>query len=65
MNARSRKATRLTVSLDAADAEALEQIAQQKDVSLSWVIRQAVREFARRELASSNSAVRSDAGSSR
>ncbi len=65
MNLRSRKATRLTVSLDATDAEALEQIAQQKDVSLSWVIRQAVREFARRELAaSSNSAVRSDAGSS-
>lgn len=66
MNVRSRKATRLTVSLDAADAEALEQIAQQRDVSLSWVIRQAVREFARRELtASSNIAVRKDAGTSR
>ena len=45
MTARPRKATRLTVSLDAADYDALNHIAQEKDVSLSWVIRQAIRQF--------------------
>jgi predicted transcriptional regulator len=49
MNARPRKAARLTVSLDPADYDALSRIAQQRDVSMSWVIRQAIRQFARRE----------------
>jgi predicted transcriptional regulator len=49
MSARPRKATRLTVSLDVADYDALTLIAQEKDVSLSWVIRQAIRQFVQRD----------------
>jgi ribbon-helix-helix CopG family protein len=49
MTARPRKAIRLTVSLDAADYDALALTANEKDVSLSWVIRQAVRQFVQRE----------------
>jgi hypothetical protein len=45
MTDRPRKSTRLTVSLEEQDYEALNQIALSKDVSLSWVIRQAVRQF--------------------
>jgi predicted transcriptional regulator len=51
MNARPRKSTRLTVSLDQGDVDALNRIAQQNDVSLSWVIRQAIRQFAHRKVA--------------
>ena len=49
MSARTRKATRLTVSLDAADYDALNYIAKEKDASLSWVIRQAIRQFVQRD----------------
>ena len=42
---RPRKSTRLTVSLEEQDYDALTQIALASDVSLSWVIRQAVRQF--------------------
>lgn len=49
MNTRPRKSTRLTVSLDPADVATLERIAVRQDVSLSWVIRQAIRQFADRE----------------
>ena len=42
---RPRKATRLTVSLDHQDYAALESLARKSDVSLSWVIRQAVHRF--------------------
>ncbi len=45
MTGRTRKSTRLTVSLDEADYGALNEIASQKDVSLSWIIRQAIRQF--------------------
>lgn len=39
------KSTRLTVSLEEQDHDALTEIALARDVSLSWVIRQAVRQF--------------------
>ena len=42
---RPRKSTRLTVSLEDQDYDALTKIAVARDVSLSWVIRQAVRQF--------------------
>lgn len=42
---RPRKTTRLTVSLDQQDYVALETIARKSDVSLSWVIRQAIHRF--------------------
>ncbi|MBW4655642.1 MAG: ribbon-helix-helix domain-containing protein [Kaiparowitsia implicata GSE-PSE-MK54-09C] len=45
MNERPLKSTRLTVSLEEQDYDALTQIAIARDVSLSWVIRQAVRQF--------------------
>ena len=45
MAGRPRKSTRLTVSLDEADYGALSEIASQKDVSLSWIMRQAIRQF--------------------
>ena len=45
MTDRPRKSTRLTVSLEEQDYDALTQIAVARDVSLSWVIRQAVRQF--------------------
>lgn len=45
MNERPRKAVRLTVSLEEQDYRALNEIARARDASLSWVIRQAVRQF--------------------
>ena len=39
------KSTRLTVSLEEQDYDTLTEIALARDVSLSWVIRQAVRHF--------------------
>ena len=36
---------RLTVSLDEADYAALNTVASRSDVSLSWVIRQAIQRF--------------------
>ena len=44
---RRKKTTRLTVSLDEADYAALNAMASRSDVSLSWVIRQAVQRFVR------------------
>jgi len=45
MNERPRKATRLTVSLEDQDYRALNEIALARDASMSWVIRQAIRQF--------------------
>jgi len=45
MNERPRKATRLTVSLEQQDYRALNEIALARDASMSWVIRQAIRQF--------------------
>ena len=45
MNERPRKAIRLTVSLEEQDYRALNEIARVRDASLSWVIRQAIRQF--------------------
>ena len=47
MAERRRKTTRLTVSLDEADYAALNAVASRSDVSLSWVIRQAIQRFVR------------------
>ncbi len=44
---RRKKTTRLTVSLDEADYAALNTMATRSDVSLSWVIRQAIHRFIR------------------
>ena len=45
MSDRPRKSTRLTVSLEPQDYDALADLAVARDVSLSWLIRQAVRQF--------------------
>ena len=45
MAERPRKATRLTVSLEEQDYRALNDIALARDASISWVIRQAIRQF--------------------
>lgn len=45
MNERPRKATRLTVSLEEQDYRTLSEIAMARDASVSWVIRQAIRQF--------------------
>ena len=45
MAERRKKTTRLTVSLDEIDYAALNAIASQSDVSLSWIIRQAIHRF--------------------
>lgn len=45
MPEKRRKATRLTVSLDASDYQVLSQIALASDASMSWVIRKAIRQF--------------------
>jgi hypothetical protein len=45
MTERRKKTTRLTVSLDDDDYAALTAIAEGSDVSLSWVIRQAIHRF--------------------
>ena len=47
MTERQKKTARLTVSLDEADYAALNAMAQMSDVSLSWVIRQAIQRFVR------------------
>ena len=47
MAQRRKKTTRLTVSLDDADYAAVNAMASSSDVSLSWVIRQAIHEFVR------------------
>ena len=47
MAERRKKTTRLTVSLDEADYAALNAMALRCDVSLSWVIRQAIQRFVR------------------
>ena len=47
MEQRRKKTTRLTVSLDDADYAAVNAMASSSDVSLSWVIRQAIHEFVR------------------
>ena len=44
---RRKKKTRLTVSLDEVDYAALNALASKSDVSLSWVIRQAIQRFVR------------------
>lgn len=49
MTERPRKSTRLTVSLEEQDYDALNGIAFDRDVSLSWVVRQAVKQFIERE----------------
>lgn len=45
MTERREKTTRLTVSLDDENYTALTAIAAKSDVSLSWVIRQAIHRF--------------------
>jgi predicted transcriptional regulator len=45
MNERPRKATRLTVSLEEQDYRTLNELALERDASVSWVIRQAIRQF--------------------
>ena len=45
MAERRKKTTRLTVSLDEADYAALNAMALKSDVSLSWVVRQAIQRF--------------------
>ena len=45
MNERPRKATRLTVSLEEQDYRTLNETALARDASVSWVIRQAIRQF--------------------
>ena len=44
---RPKKTTRLTVSLDKADYAAINAMASRSDVSLSWIIRQAIQRFVR------------------
>lgn len=50
---RRKKTTRLTVSLEDTDYAALSAIASRSDVSLSWVIRQAIQRFVRQHDAQS------------
>ncbi len=45
MSERPRKATRLTVSLEEQDYRMRNEIAVARDASISWVIRQAIRQF--------------------
>ena len=54
MVARRKKTTRLTVSLDEIDYAALSSLANRSDVSLSWVIRQAIHRFIREHGAQSD-----------
>lgn len=48
MASRPRKTTRLTVSIEEQDHDALAKLADASDVSLSWLIRQAIRQFIKR-----------------
>lgn len=54
MSDRPRKSTRLTVSLEEQDYDALADLAVARDVSLSWLIRQAVRQFIERAQSDDN-----------
>ncbi|NYS26405.1 CopG family transcriptional regulator [Rhodobacteraceae bacterium 2376] len=54
MSDRPRKSTRLTVSLEEQDYGALADLAVARDVSLSWLIRQAVRQFIERAQSADN-----------
>ena len=45
MNSRGKKNTRISVSLDEGDYQALNQLAQTGDVSVAWVIRRALTDF--------------------
>lgn len=54
MSDRPRKSTRLTVSLEEQDYDALADLAVARDVSLSWLIRQAVRQFIERAQSADN-----------
>ena len=54
MSDRPRKSTRLTVSLEPQDYDALADLAVARDVSLSWLIRQAVRQFIDRAQSADN-----------
>lgn len=45
MNGRTKKTTRISVSLDEADYHDLNQLAGRGDVSVAWVIRRAIAEF--------------------
>ena len=47
MAERRKKTTRLTVSLNEADYALLDAVASESDVSLSWVVRQAIQRFLR------------------
>ena len=47
MAERRKKTTRLTVSLDEADCAGVSAMASGSDVSLSWIVRQAVQRFVR------------------
>ena len=45
MGTRSKKTTRISVSLEAEDHRDLNLIAEKSDVSVAWVIRRAIAEF--------------------
>jgi hypothetical protein len=56
INAKSKKfGPRLTVSLTGSDYSRLSTIAEQSDVSVSWVVRRAIQEFLARERSKSAS----------
>lgn len=44
-----RKANRITISLDDQDYAAVDALARRGDVSLSWIIRQAIHRFVREQ----------------
>ena len=44
----SRNSRRVTLTLDPEDCRSFERIARESDVSMSWLIRQAMREFLER-----------------
>ena len=54
MSDRPRKSTRLTVSLEEQDYDALADLAVARDASFSWLIRQAVRQFIERAQSADN-----------
>jgi metal-responsive CopG/Arc/MetJ family transcriptional regulator len=45
MNSRSKKTTRISVSLDESDYQNLNQLAQTGDVSVAWLVRRALTDF--------------------
>lgn len=54
MSNRPRKSTRLTVSLEKQDYAALADLSVARDVSLSWLVRQAVKQLIERSQAVSS-----------